>query len=220
MEMTMYNGGKWTGEVVAINKEMKKGFNVHLKVETVSARDNEVYTDVLPVRIEDAKAMLKVEEGKKLSFNGIFNTFDVTENGRKTKSTVIHADPSTVTQPEDDAAYENFVMLTGELRDKTCRNATGDKQAWGFCLMQVAGKLFRASLFRNVLVTMDREVTRGSNVQHGGPARYREFDNNGRKGKMLEVLSQEDHFKILHTAEIHNPISGYTPFNPDKKSKK
>jgi hypothetical protein len=219
--MENYNAGKVTGDVVAILPNLKKGYNVSVKVENVSMRDDQTYTEILPVRIEDEDAMLKVEEGKKVSLNGVLNTFDVTVDGEKTKSTVLHADPSTVAQVKDDEPYENFAMLIGELRDKTCRPATGDKNPWGYCLMQVSGKIFRTAFFRNVLVAMDRQATRGSIIQHGGPMRYRDFETRDhRKGKMLEIISQEDHFDILKTAEISNPLSGYTPFDPDAKPKK
>lgn len=221
--MENYNAGKVTGDVVAIAENFKRGYNVSVKIENVSMGDGETYTEVLPIRIDSEDAMMKVENGKKVSLIGVLNTFDITDsNGNKTKSTVLHADPATVTQPKGDPPYENFGMLIGELRHKTCRPALGDKQAWGYCLMQVKDKLFRTAFFRNVLVAMDRQATRGSIIKHGGPMRYREFETTDRrKGHMLEILSQEDHFKILKAAVIENPLSEYSePFDPDAKPAK
>jgi hypothetical protein len=219
--MENYNAGTVTGDVVAIAKDLKRGYNVSVRVLNVSMRDNETYEEILPVRIDSEDALMKVEEGRKVSLNGVLNTFDVKKDGQDTKSTVLHADPATVEPAADNAPYVNFALMIGEMRDKTCRPALGDKLPWGYCLMQVGGKIFRAAFFRNVLVTMDRSVTRGSIVQHGGPMRYREFETRDkRKGKMLEIISQEDHFFVHKTAEIENPLSAYTPFDPDAKSKK
>ena len=215
--MEEYNGGKWTGDVVQVLSNLDLGYNVKVKIENVSERNGETYTEILPVRIDNDDALLKAEEGRKLSFNGIFNTFDVDGS----KSTVIHADPSTIKLADDKAPYENHMKIVGELRSKTCREAYGEKDPWGWCLMQVTGKIFRAVFFRNVLVRMDRNATRGSIVQHGGPVRYRDFETrDGRKGKMLEILSQEDHFDIVRLAEISDPVAQYTPFNPDAEPEK
>jgi hypothetical protein len=219
--MEEQNRGKWTGDVTRVMDNLDLGYNVEVKIENVSLRDNQLYTEVLPIRIDDEDVLLKAEEGKKLSFMGIFNTFDVKINGENKKRTVIHADPATVELADDNAPYENYMEMTGELRSKTCRNAIQDKQPWGFCLMQVAGKIFRTVFFGNVLVRMDREATRGSNIKHGGPVRYREYElRSGGKDRMLEVLSQEDYFNILQTAVVENPVAAYTPFNPDAKPKK
>lgn len=223
--MEEYNGGRWTGDVVEIRDNLDFGYNVQIKIENVSMRDGQTYAEILPVRIDDEDALLKAEEGKKLSFNGVFNTFECHDEFNNTeklvKTTVIHADPSTVELADDDAPYENFMKMVGEMRSKTCRESFEDREPWGFCLMQVAGKIFRAVFFRNVLVRMDRQATRGSTIKHGGPVRYRPFQTrDGRKGKMLEVLSQEDYFDIKYTAEISDPVAQYTPFDPDAKPKK
>jgi hypothetical protein len=223
-----FNAGKWCGEVIAIEKDLKKGYNVQMKFLSVSERDGQTYEEILPFRLEDNDALLKLEEGKKASLNAIFNTFEITEKGETVQRTFLHVDPATVRPEKDNAKYVNFLLLEGEMRNFDFRLPTPTKQGFGICLMKAGEKIFRAMCFKNVMNRM-QSVTRGSILQHGGPVRWRDFDDRitGQKRKMMELISQADWFQIKQTAVIENPLGeylGYTPgettANPDKKTDK
>lgn len=166
-----------------------------VEIKSTSGRDGTEYAERLTIW-HNLDLPKSVKPGKRVE---IIAKLDQVGEGPD-KLTILQA--KSVKPVSKDDGYENFAMLTGLLKFKDVRSAAAGKKPWGYILVALGEKLFRGTIFNQLVPTFQREARRDSVIELAGRLRDREYlTDSGGKSSMLEIIADPDETVIKSVPE-------------------